>query len=391
MRGDAQIVVTGLGMVSAVGRDVVTSCASARAGISRVSELDLEVLDDASLEMEPVTGFRIAGLTDGFTGFGRLARLAHRALQDLIDYSRLPASMLRDAGVILHLPDHHYDDQLFFDEADDLLGERSAVEAERHAEIERYRRKIQDRLIPLIFQLNGIEASGRFRRCSFGGAGVFADQLAAAKKVLRDGSVDACVVGAADSLVEPHMVEKLRSLGLLKAPDGSEGFLPGEAAAFLLLERRDTAEKRQARIEAVIDATATSREDLHRFSGQPPTGRGLSRAISSAFETLTPPLFENWLGIGNLNGDSWRAQDFGTALMFLKAGGVPADFDHLFPATSFGETGAAAGAVAACVGVRGLARGYITEPAALVWLASDDGNYGAFFLRRINNQRAAHA
>ena len=74
--------VTGIGMVSSLGLDVVTSCAAARAGIVRAQELDVQIVDRETQDLVPVVG-HVIPLTQGFTHTGRLLRIAQLALADL--------------------------------------------------------------------------------------------------------------------------------------------------------------------------------------------------------------------------------------------------------------------------------------------------------------------
>ena len=78
--------VSSLGLVSNLGRDVRTACASARAGVARLSPLqDVVAFHPDDLEA-PLVGAPVAGLTDGFVATGTFLRLADAALADLVRY-----------------------------------------------------------------------------------------------------------------------------------------------------------------------------------------------------------------------------------------------------------------------------------------------------------------
>jgi 3-oxoacyl-[acyl-carrier-protein] synthase-1 len=85
-----EISITGLGMVSSVGWDVGTACASIRAGIARPAELEFTVLDPDADDEAPVVGHPISGLTEGFVLVGAWLRLALASLDDLALYASLP-------------------------------------------------------------------------------------------------------------------------------------------------------------------------------------------------------------------------------------------------------------------------------------------------------------
>lgn len=98
---------------------------------------------------------------------------------------------------------------------------------------------------------------------TFGGAVAGAEAIAAAVRALATGAVDAALVVAHDSLLEPETLIALGELGLFgrgdraAPPYGSEasGALPGEAAAALLLERTGDAGRRTlARVSATVAA-----------------------------------------------------------------------------------------------------------------------------------------
>ena len=61
------IAITGLGMVSSLGLNVINSCAAARAGIFRANELDyLSIFEEESGNMVPVTAHTLTGFAEGF-------------------------------------------------------------------------------------------------------------------------------------------------------------------------------------------------------------------------------------------------------------------------------------------------------------------------------------
>ena len=79
------LAVTGIGMVSPLGLDVVSSCAAARAGIRRIVEIDdLIVNNAAGAEAAPVAVHRVPLISAGFFGVARLRQLGNAALADLL-------------------------------------------------------------------------------------------------------------------------------------------------------------------------------------------------------------------------------------------------------------------------------------------------------------------
>src|SRR5207249_10634096 len=89
------------------------------------------------------------------------------------------------------------------------------------------------------------------------------------------------------------------------------GALPGEGAAFFLVETRDKAARRGAEIHGSIESLVLTKEPVERFSAEPPLGKALSAAILQTLEGLPGSGAEVGLLIGNLNGDEWRAREWG--------------------------------------------------------------------------------
>ncbi|MCY1046199.1 beta-ketoacyl synthase N-terminal-like domain-containing protein [Corallococcus sp. bb12-1] len=203
---------------------------------------------------------------------------------------------------------------------------------------------------------------------------MFAQAVTQAVRRLRTRELDRCIIGGIDTCVHGTPLADVHALGLLRTEQKPSGFFPGEAAGFVLLERADAARARGARAEALLSASAMAEESFNRFSGGPPQGVALTAVTEACLrETQARP----GLVIVNLNGDEFRARDFGTALVRLRGAVLTDDFRQWFPPVSFGETGAATGAAAVCLAVRGFRRDYAGSRAALVLLLGDDEARGA--------------
>ncbi|NMO20774.1 hypothetical protein HPC49_25715 [Pyxidicoccus fallax] len=391
------MVVTALGMISSLGHGVIPSCAAARAGINRWSDLDVDAMDDAEVNAVPLQGHAIQGLTEGFAGLGRFLRLADAAFADLLHYGALSPTDFDRTQFLLHLPDDTYEDawskryepSVSFGGTGAQARDRERARQASHQE--HFARRLMDRLL----SLHGISAQPRACSLSFGGPAAFVKALLHCERLLNARMVERCVLGGIDSYVSGDTLGMIHQLGLIQHGANPDGFFPGEAAAFIAIERFDTARARGARVEARIGAAAIAREEHSRFSGHPTLGAGLFQAAASAYERLGTPPPEIPLVITNLNGSSHRANDVGNALVRLKAAELPADFKSWSPAESFGELGAATGPVATCMGVRAFVRSYARSSHILVWLASDGQDRGAFFLTRgwssEKNERGAGA
>lgn len=367
------IAITGLGLTTSIGLDVVASCASARAGVTRWTPLDIEEPDLDTLESVPLKGHAVRGLTDGFEGIGRLLRLGNTALADLLDYAGLASAVPPRTGFFVCLPgDFHATQRL---QTELLSGpapdEVARASLQEHFEAQRQlQARLEGRLVSELLARNGLSIHPSFRACFFGGPATFARAVELAAHRLRTRELDRCIVGGIDSFVSGAALKDAYELGLLRTEEQPSGFFPGEAAAFILLERADAARGRGARVEALLGPVAVAEEPFHRLSGVPPQGAALAHTAEAC---LREGQARPGLVIVNLNGDDFRAQDFGGALVRLGRERLPESFQQWYPPASFGELGAATGAASVCLAVRGFVRGYAgSSRSALVLLVGDD-------------------
>ncbi|WP_187345195.1 beta-ketoacyl synthase N-terminal-like domain-containing protein [Cystobacter ferrugineus] len=326
-----------------------------------------------TLESVPLKGHAVRGLTDGFDGSGRLLRLGDSALADLIEYSGLGPEHHPRTGFFVCLPGHFYSTAR---RQFELLGEGPAPDSVAREELRSHfeqRQRLQDeweqRLVPSLLSLNRLTIPPTLRTCFLGGPAVFAQAVVQAVRRLRSRELDRCIVGGIDSYVHGGPLADVYELGLLRTEEKPSGFFPGEAGAFVLLERADAARARGARIEGMLGPSSIAEESFDRFSDEPPQGGALTSAIETCLRETEP---RPGLAIVNINGDEFRARDFGTTLMRIRGSVLPEDFRQWYPVESFGEIGVATGAASVCLVVRAFVRGYAGSRSALVMLLGDD-------------------
>jgi 3-oxoacyl-[acyl-carrier-protein] synthase-1 len=127
------------------------------------------------------------------------------------------------------------------------------------------------------------------------------------------------------------------------------------------------------------------KESAHRLSDAGSDEKALLGLLADA-----PPSAQSAalpLIVGTLNGDPVRAMEWGTALVSLPPWASGAD--HLYPAASFGDTGAAAGAMNVVFALRTLTRSRAGYPSALVWASGDDGGRAVVWLQPTNGRGSA--
>jgi 3-oxoacyl-[acyl-carrier-protein] synthase-1 len=343
-----RLAITGLGMVSSVGPDVVTSCASLRAGITRPADTGAEVIDEESLAEVPLLGHPVAGLTDGYEGIARYTRLGSRALRDLLAYAKLdgqPASFWQRTTLAVCVSKARNDELELLDE---LLATEFPDKVTAAAGVP----------LPI----------GQFTVLPAGHASVLmACQLA--QTTLIPTAYERCIVLGVDSLLDSAAIEFFGEANRLKSAGSPTGLVPGEAAAAVLLEDSKAAERRGARIEAYIGAVAVESEPANFLSAEPVFGRTLARAMI----TTASEMQRGSEAYVDLNGEELRAADWGHALLILRSqlGYVPEDL--VLPAISLGDTGAASGAVAICAAVRSFIRGFARSNEVLICSSSESG------------------
>ncbi|RYZ17848.1 MAG: hypothetical protein EOO70_00775 [Myxococcaceae bacterium] len=361
------LVITSLGMVSSVGRDVVMACAAIRAGIACAQPLTyFEALDEASQEMEPVTGHPIRGLTEGFTLIGRWLLLARACVADLIHQGALPdathASFWHATGIRVVTPYHG--DERFGVEASDAAPSREPIRrAYLQPLLEALRLPIDERNADLLCQ---------------GPSGAI-QSIHEASGWMEARGLERMLVIAADSYCDPLTLEWLAGYRRLKAPENPQGLMPGEAGACFLLESAASARRRSPSMCFAIASAAIRVEQNHFFSRKPNTGIALAEALEETLAGAMPRAPFAGCMVSDLNGENWRANEWGYARIRL-AQWFAEGPSLMLPAVSLGDTGAASGAGSVCVAARALARGYARGAQILVVSSSERGHVGAMCL-----------
>ena len=134
---------------------------------------------------------------------------------------------------------------------------------------------------------------------------------------------------------------------------------------------------------AILEAPHNATEPVTIWSEDPSEGSGLSQAIRGTFEQLSDKGVHTGLIINDLNGETYRAKEFGSAATRVLST-MQTEWQLWHPAECIGDTGAASFAIAACVGARSLQKGYAKTENILVCGSSDDGLRGSVYLRQFH-------
>lgn len=344
---------------------MVHAAAAARAGLSGIRELpDFVFNDDATNEARALLGGPIAGVTDGFEGIGRLIRLSACAMSETSVIVAQRGINLRRTGLFMALP------RLDFEGGDgDDEGAPSSPGA----------------LLPETVMHRSCEASALLvepgHRYSFEGRSGFAVAVEKAIAALRRGHLDHCIVGACDSNLDPARIEAGIAAERVKSADTPAGYIPGEAAAFLLIERLKTTVNRGDTPEAILLDPCQAVEPRRLASDDPPVGEVMAQVLAASLrraDALSAP--DGTLYI-DMNGEPGRASDWGHAIARLRPSCSIHQWKQEYPAACFGDTGAAVSALSACLAARALSHGYARGPNAVIVLAEDEGPRAAIFVR----------
>jgi 3-oxoacyl-[acyl-carrier-protein] synthase I len=174
------------------------------------------------------------------------------------------------------------------------------------------------------------------------------------------------IVGAVDTFMDLKLLATLEAEGRILRSGVTDGFIPGEGAAFVVLS--GTPAEPASGVTITVEAAASAVDPGHRTGKEPARGEGLAQAIEVLRSRLAAvePVGVTFAG---LNGESFDARAWGVAQVrhadFFAPGLL---LEH--PADCFGDTGAATGAILLSLAAKALAAGHRPGP-ALVWAASD--------------------
>lgn len=363
--------IAGIGMVTSVGHDVKTSCASIRAGITRSCGINhFKINSGDSYVPISLTACPISNLTDGFGTVPRWSIMASAALHDLINYSKLPdlhqKEFWKKTAVVFATPSI---DSIHF-EFEGVINQENALEVY---------------VLPFIAQ-SGLMVS--YDKCFIvdeDGTAVI-KALEVARELLSKNDVDFVIILATDSNIEANILSLLSLCGRLKTSENPVGLTPGEGAAALLLTSDTTAKRFKLNILATITAFTTKVEKNNFISEVPNQGDALASSVKETFNSAG--VNDRFIGdiFSDLNGELWRAQEYG--MMRVKNCAELSDNtgNLKLPATSLGDIGVVHIACSICMFVETKKRGYAKSDKALILSSSAMGNTGSVLIESFNER-----
>lgn len=328
-----------------VGASMQSAAAAVRAGVTRVGE-HVSLVDRRG---KPVVSAAVEGV-EGMRAGDRAVELVTRPFSELLGAL---GGYADPVPVLLSFPEARPG----WDEGDD--------------------RAVSQALSRLAANQNvkaSIRCGGR------GHAGVF-EALKVAVELVANRAAKACVVGGVDSYLDPRTLGWLDSQRRRRAAYVRSGFVPGEAAAFVLVGAPELRHELRCTTLARVRGVHVARERVTVSENEEVLGEGLSSAVRGAARgvvtasTLVDDIY------CDLNGERYRADEWGFALLstqqWLRDG-----TKYVAPAGSWGDVGAASGALMMGLATEASQRGYARGRLAMAWASSDGGLRGAAVIER---------
>lgn len=339
-----EVAVTGLGIVSAIGLDeseVRDALLAGRTGIAPLGGFDLDDIDvrngaqvdDAALDERQ----------------DRRTRRNGRTIRFALEASR---QALEGAGL---LRDEPQDVASIWGSA---YGPCESLYATQRRYVERGVKGMRPSTVPACM-VNSISSGVSI---AFGLLGTnqtvvsactsATNAIGTAFRMIRDGHADTVLCGGVDACFDPYHYGAWNNLGVLSKiaeperalrpfAEDRDGTLIGEGAAALVLESRERAEARGARLRGRILGYGESSDATHLTS---PSVEGQATAIRRALGSAGLPAAE--IGFVNAHGTATQSNDRTESLSILEALGSAAETIPVSACKSyFGHTLGASGAL----------------------------------------------
>lgn len=201
-------------------------------------------------------------------------------------------------------------------------------------------------------------------------------------KKIRSGAVEFCLIGGVDSYMAPETLEFLEEWDQLHsagAMNNAWGFIPGEAAGFCLMASYRATQKWNLHTLAQVLGVVTSNEKNLIKTDSVCLGRGLTKAFQMVFQYLPSPTSKVDEIICDMNGEPYRAEEFGFATIRTENRFVDSS-NFNAPADCWGDVGAASGPLFINLSALGHRKGYLDGKNTLVWTSSESGERTAAIL-----------
>lgn len=343
----ASVHITSTGARTPLGIQAASGMAAYRAGMSAVGEHPFMIDHLGNPMPSAIDHF----LDPGLMGADRLLALAESALQETcVPLNNLPVSYL-EMPLYLGLPEIRPG---FTEQDAEIIGKGIS----------------QFKDLPIKITKVSFFTAGH-------SAGLIA--LASAAAQIRQGNLDACIVGGVDSYFQPDTMEWLDENLQLATADSRSAFVPGEGAGFCLLMSSRIYKQWRLNSLARILSTAVGKETKLIKTTDVCLGEGLAYTIKSALSNPSVPPAKVDDIICDINGERYRGEEWGFACLRLTPFFDDPTSYHS-PADSWGDTGAASGLLFTALACQAAIRGYAKGPRTVLWTSSEGGQRAATVL-----------
>lgn len=332
---------------SAVGLEPGPTAAAVRAGIMRVQDHPFMV-DPVG---EPVRGAFEPTLPSDAHGTERLVMLTRLALRPLVERASAWHRSTAPLPVLLGLPERRPG----FSESDE-----AAVLAAASAAAPGF----------------------AVRTAAYGHAAVL-HAFVLASELLADRTVPFVIIGGVDSYFHGATVDWLIGHRQLQAGDTRSGFFPGEAASFLALMSADTRRDLGLPALASLRGSHSAWEEARIKTDAVNRARALTAAVRGAAANLGPDERCDRI-LCDINGERYRTDEWSTTLLRIPGllhheGDRPADYEA--PSRSWGDVGAASGALFCALVIADRRRLHPSGGRTLLFAGSEHGLRAAVILQ----------
>jgi len=329
-------------MVTSVGLTAAASCAAIRAKVT--NPMQTRFIDATG---EWIMAHAVE-LENSWVGRTRLAKMAGIVIKDCL--AEMPREQWASIPVLLCVAERDRPGRL--DGLDDALFD-----------------EIQTEL--------GLEAAPQSLVIPHGRASV-GTALLHARRLIADGIASDVVIAASDSLLNWQTLSAYDRSERLLTPTNSNGFMPGEgAAAVLVSAARKEPTLRVCGLGFAMEPATIDREE-------PLLGEGLANAIKNALKEAGCALHDLDYRITDISGEQYYFKEAALALARVLRQ-TKETFAMWHPAECIGETGATSGIAALVITEAACRKSYSPGNAILCHVANDGGQRGAIVLRYAAN------
>lgn len=198
-----------------------------------------------------------------------------------------------------------------------------------------------------------------------------------AERLLYADEAPFCALVGTDSMLVGDTLRSLEQRGRLLTSVNSNGFIPGDAAAAVLVARPGKSKTAQLTCAGIGFGTEAATVD----SEEPLRGDGLVAAVRSALAAVPCSFQQLHYRLVDASGEQYGLKEAQLAIGRTIRGTLKPEFPIWHPADCIGEVGAAIGPCLLGLALEASRKGYAPGPGALCHLGTDDGDRAAMVLK----------